>query len=148
MNKCLKRKPHPIPRIPDIFHGLKKFHYATTIDLNMGYYSMALDDEAKALCVISLPWGLYQYNVLPQGVKVTSNIFQECMGALFLDMVAVICYMDDIIIIGHKDFIAHLRDIEEVLKCLQEAGFHVNPGKCIWFAASVLYNAFHVIPTN
>jgi hypothetical protein len=25
LNKCLKRKPHPIPRIPDIFHGLEKF---------------------------------------------------------------------------------------------------------------------------
>jgi hypothetical protein len=143
-NKCLKRKPYPIPRIPDIFHGLKKFHYATTIDLNMGYYSMALDDEAKALCVISLPWGLYQYNVLPQGVKVASDIFQERMGALFLDMDAVICYMDDIIIIGHKDFIAHLLDVEDVLKRLQEAGFQVNPGKCIWFAASVDYLGFTI----
>jgi hypothetical protein len=27
-----------------------------TIDLNMGYYSMALDVEADALSEISLPW--------------------------------------------------------------------------------------------
>ncbi len=114
----------------------------------MGYSSMALDDESKALCVIGLPWGLYQYNVLPQGVKVATSIFQERMGVLFLYMMTVICYMDDIIIIGHKDFIAHLLDIEEVLKRLQEAGFQVNPGKCIWLTASVDYLGFTITRTG
>jgi hypothetical protein len=68
-NKCLKRNPFPMPKIPDIFRGIEKFRYATTIDLNMGYYSMPLSDEAKKLCVISLPWGLYRYNMLPMGIK-------------------------------------------------------------------------------
>jgi hypothetical protein len=35
---------------------MEKFKYATPIDLNMGYYSIPLDKEAKKLCVISLPW--------------------------------------------------------------------------------------------
>ncbi|MFN9983067.1 MAG: hypothetical protein ACK53Y_24285, partial [bacterium] len=43
LNKCLIRKPYPIPKVPDIFRGMEKFKYATTIDLNMGYYSMPLD---------------------------------------------------------------------------------------------------------
>ncbi len=115
LNKCLKRKPYPMPRLPDIFHGLEKFRYATTIDLNMGYYSMTLDEDAQALCVISLPWGLYQYTILPQGVKVATDIFQERMGALFLDMAVVVVYIDDIIVFGYADFDAHFLDIEEVL---------------------------------
>lgn len=77
LNNCLKRKPYPMPKLPDIFRGLEKFSYATTLDLNMGYYSMELDDEAKALCVISLPWGLYQYNALPQGIKVAIYFRKE-----------------------------------------------------------------------
>jgi hypothetical protein len=77
LNKCLVRKPYPIPKIPNIFRGLEKFQYATTIDLNMGYYSMPLNEEAKRLCIISLPWGLYQYQVLPQGVKPATDIFQQ-----------------------------------------------------------------------
>jgi hypothetical protein len=123
LNKCLKRKPHPIPKIPDIFHGLEKFQYATTIDLNMGYYAVALDDEAKALCVISLPWGLYQYNVLPQGVKVAVDIFQERMGTLFLDMATFVVYMDDSIVLGYGDFDMHLTDVEEVLRRLERSRF-------------------------
>jgi hypothetical protein len=39
----------------------------------MGYYSMLLVEQAKKLCVISLPWGLYQYNMLPQGIKLASD---------------------------------------------------------------------------
>jgi hypothetical protein len=144
LNKCLKQKPYPMPHIPNIFQGLEQFHYATTIDLNMGYYSMALDDEAKALCVISLPWGLYQYNALPQGIKVATDIFQERMGVLFLDMKVVIVYMDDIIILGYSDFETHLKDVEEVLRRLQTTGFQVNPDKCIWFASSVDYLGFTI----
>ncbi len=84
---------------------------------------MALDDEAKALCDISQSsLGLYQYNVLPQGVKVATDIFQERMGVLFLGMAMVIVYMDDIIIIGYKDFDTHVIDVEEVSKRLQEQG--------------------------
>jgi hypothetical protein len=66
-----------MPKIPDMFKGMERFRYATTIDLNMGYYSMALSEESKKLCVICLPWGLYQYNVLPQGIKPASDIFQQ-----------------------------------------------------------------------
>jgi len=83
LNQCLVRKPYPIPKIPDILRGMEKFQYATTIDLNMGYYSMPLDEEAKKLCIISLPWGLYQYQVLPQGIKPATDIYQARMNALY-----------------------------------------------------------------
>lgn len=35
LNKCLKRSPYPMPKIPDIFKGMEKFKYATTIDLGV-----------------------------------------------------------------------------------------------------------------
>jgi hypothetical protein len=128
-----------MPKIPDIFKGLEKFRYATTIDLNMGYYSRPLSEESKKLCTISLPWGLYQYNMLPQGVNVTTDIFQERMGALFFDMPVGVVYMDDIIVFGYLDFGTHLVDVTEVIKCLSDAGMQVNPEKCCWFSSSVTY---------
>jgi hypothetical protein len=41
LSKCLVRIPYHIPKIPDILRGMEKFNFATTIDLNMGYYSMS-----------------------------------------------------------------------------------------------------------
>jgi hypothetical protein len=77
LSKCLERTPYPMPKIPDIFRGLEHFQYTATIDLNRGYYSMPVSEQAKTLCVISLPWGLYQYTVLPQGIKPATGIFQQ-----------------------------------------------------------------------
>ncbi len=144
LNKCLKCTPYPTPKIPDIFRGLERFRYATTIDLNMGYYSMPLSEQAKTLCVISLPWGLYQYNMLPQGIKPATDIFQQRMGALFFDMPVVVIYMDDIIVFGYIDFRTHLIDATEVLKRLSDAGMQVNPDKFMWFQSSVTYLGFQI----
>jgi hypothetical protein len=116
LNKCLVQKPDPIPKISDIFQGMEKFRWAKTIDLNMGYYSMPLDDDTKKLCVISLPWGLFQYEVLPQGIKPATDIFQQCMYALYHDMSNVDIFLDNTMILGYDTFTVHLSNVTEVLK--------------------------------
>ena len=83
LNRCLKRKPRPLPLIKEILKSLGASTRATTIYLNMGYYAMPLSAKSKTYCVISLPWGLYQYNMLPMGILVAADIFQEAMGGLF-----------------------------------------------------------------
>jgi hypothetical protein len=130
LNKCLIRKPYPIPKIPDILRGMEKFNFATTIDLNMGYYSMPLDEEAKQLCVISLPWCLYQYQVLPQGIKPATDIFQQCMDTMYSDMKTVDTFLDDAMVLGHGTFTEHLADVTEVLIQLLAVGMPVNTEKC------------------
>ena len=57
VNKCIKRKPHPLPNIMDTIMTLESFQYATCIDLNMGYYAMESNEMAKKICTIVLPWG-------------------------------------------------------------------------------------------
>jgi hypothetical protein len=121
---------------------MEKLKYATTIDLNMGYYSMPLSDEAKKLCVISLPWGLYQYEVLPQGIKPATDIFQQRMNSLYHDMDTVDTFLDDTMILGYDTFDAHLSDLIEVLRRLLAAGMQVNAGKCKWFNHKVTYLGF------
>ncbi len=144
LNACLKRKPFPMPKIPEIFRGIEKFRYVTTLDLNMGYYSMPLDDDSKALCVTVLPWGLYQYNALPMGIKPDTDIFQERMSSLFYDLRQIVVYMDDLNALGFLDFDDHLTLLHEVLRRLLNAGFQVNPEKCRWFAHQVQYLGFNI----
>ena len=47
VNTCLVRKPYPIPKFLDIMQTMEGFSYATTLDLNMGYYTIKLDSNAQ-----------------------------------------------------------------------------------------------------
>ena len=77
LNKRIKRKPYPIPKIQDLLLKLEGFQYATSLDLNMGYYHIELDPESSRLCTIVLPWGKYEYLKLPMGLCNSPDIFQE-----------------------------------------------------------------------
>jgi hypothetical protein len=110
-----------MPKIPEIFRGMEKFKHATTLDWNMGYYSMPLDNDTKALCVSVLPWGLYEYNALPMGIIPATNL--KALGFF---------YFED-----------HLHLLQKVLQQLLDAGLQVNPEKYQWFAHHVQYLGFN-----
>ena len=48
INKVIKRKPFPLPKITDMLQKLEGFMYATSLDLNMGYYHMLLTPYTPA----------------------------------------------------------------------------------------------------
>ena len=51
-----KKKPYPIQKIQDLLLTLEGFQFATSLDLNMGYYHTELDPESSRLCTNVLPW--------------------------------------------------------------------------------------------
>ena len=56
LNKQLKQKLCPVPKINDMLLKLEGFQYATSLDLNMGYYHIRLRKIASYLGTIILPW--------------------------------------------------------------------------------------------
>jgi hypothetical protein len=82
VNKAIKRKPFPLPKITDMLQKLEGFMYATSLDLNMGYYHMLLTPFSSRLCTIVLPWGKYEYCRLPMGLSISPDVFQEKMSKL------------------------------------------------------------------
>ena len=83
LNKRITRKPFLIPKIQDLLLKLEGFQYATSLDLNMGYYHIELSPDSKQLCMIVLPWGKYEYQKLPMGLNNSPDIFQEKMLTVF-----------------------------------------------------------------
>jgi hypothetical protein len=57
LNKCIVRKPYPIPKICTTLQELDGFPYATALDLNMGHYTIRLDPVASKMCTFIFPWG-------------------------------------------------------------------------------------------
>ncbi len=82
LNKQIIRKPYPILKISTTLQELKGFTYATTLDLNMGYYTIRLDPTAAKMCTIIFPWGKYLYQRFPMGFARLADIFKAEMGNL------------------------------------------------------------------
>ena len=82
LNKRIRRKPFPLPKINEMLQKLEGFKYATSLDLNMGYYHIRLSPFSSSLCTVVLPWGKYEYLRLPMGLCNAPDIFQEKMSEL------------------------------------------------------------------
>ena len=144
LNKRIKRKPYPIPKIQDMLLKLEGFQYATSLDLNMGYYHIELTPHSKSLCTIVLPWGKYEYQRLPMGLSNSPDIFQEKMSTLMSDLEYVRAYIDDLLVITNGTYDDHLEKLAEVLKRLREAGLKVNAKKSFFGQPEVEYLGYWI----
>ena len=144
MNKRIKRKPFPLPKIQDLLQKLEGFTYATSLDLNMGYYHIQLTPEASRLCTIVLPWGKYEYVRRAMGICNSPDIFQEQMSELMAGLEFVRVYIDDILCVTKDDFHDHLRKLEEVFMRISDANLRINAKKSFFAKPEVTYLGFKI----
>ncbi len=132
--KQIVRKPYPIPKISTTLQELEGFTYATTLDLNMGYYTIRLDPPAAKMCTIIFPWGKYSYQRLPIGFAGSAGIFQAEMGNLMATLEYVRACIDDLLIITKGSLDDHLDKLNRVFIQLRNAGLKINATKSIFCA--------------
>ena len=148
LNKRIKRKPFPLPKIQDLMLKLEGFQFATSLDLNMGYYHVELSPFSKRLCTIVLPWGKYEYQRLPMGLCNSPDIFQEKMSTLMQDLEYVRAYIDDLLCITKGDWYDHLDKLEAVFQRLQQAGLKVNIKKSSFGKFELEYLGYLITRTS
>ena len=144
LNKRIKRKPYPIPNIQDLLRKLEGFMYATSLDLNMGYYHIVLTPASSRLCTIVTPWGKYEYLRLPMGLCNSPDIFQERMNELMSGLDFVRAYIDDILTMTNGDWDDHLAKLDEVFTRLGLVGLKVNIRKSFFGRSATEYLGFWI----
>ena len=148
LNKRIKRKPYPIPKIQDLLMKLEGFQWATSLDLNMGYYHIQLNPFSRSLCTIVLPFGKYEYQRLPMGLCNSPDIFQENMSDLMQDLEHVRAYINDLLVFIKGTFEDHLEKVDEVLNRLKKAGLKVNCTKSFFARHELQYLGYWVTRTG
>jgi hypothetical protein len=105
----------------------------------MGYYTIRLDPDASRICTVIFPWGKYSYMRLPMGIAGSPDIFQSKMLEVKEDLEYVQAYfLDYLLCISRSSLEDHLKILEEVLRCLRDAGLKVNAEKST-FCAEIEY---------
>ena len=95
---------------------MKGFTFATSLDLNMGYYTIRLDPDVQKICMIVLLWGKYSSMRLPMGIAGSPDIFQEKMSGLMESLEFVRTYLDDLLTLTKGTYDNHLLKLHMVLR--------------------------------
>ena len=144
LNKRIVRRPYPIPHIQDMLLNLEGFQYATSLDLNMGYYHIELNPDSKKYCTIVMPFGKYEYQRIPMGLCNSPDIFQEKMSELMEGLEFVRTYIDDLLVITKESFEDHLEKLDLVLQRLEDAGLKVNGNKSFFARTELEYLGYWI----
>ena len=86
---------------------IEGFSHATTLDCNMGYYTIRLDLDSSKICTIIFPWGKYSYKQLPMGIAGSPDIFQGKMLEEIESLEYVWAYLDDLLCISRSSLEDH-----------------------------------------
>lgn len=150
INKNLKRHHYPLKTVEEIAAKVSGSKFFTVLDCYKGYWQIPLTEKTQKLLTFSTPWGRYSCLRLPYGISSAPEIFQRIMNSILQDLNNVEISMDDVLI--HAPSELELKNYTcAVLTRLRDAGFKLNPQKCVFGATQVkflghLFSASGLLP--
>ena len=146
LNALTVKDSHPLPRICEILESLADAAHYTTVDMNLGFWQVPMDEESKQYTAFTLgSMGLYECKSMPFGLCNAPPTFQRlmlnCLGELNLTYCLI--YLDDVIIFSRTEE-EHLEQMRVVFDRFREHGLKLKPSKCEVFKTKINYLAHHV----
>ena len=138
VNRAAKIDTYPLPCIDDLFAALAGGKGFSKLDLAHAYQQVPLEETARKYVTINTQKGLFQYTGLPFEVSSAPAIFQRIIDNLLQGIPQVCVYLDDILVTG-KSTEGHLKNLEEVLSRLRNAGMRLKKSKCAFLLPQVEY---------
>lgn len=129
LNKAILRPHYPFPNIEDCKSKLAGSKVFSSLDANIGFWMIPLNDSSSRLCTFNTPYGRYRFLRLPFGINAAPEIFHSEMVRLFGDIEGIIIYIDDFLIFS-KTIEEHNCILQKVLERANNVGFKFNKEKC------------------
>ena len=125
---------YPLPIIDDIFKDLTDAEYFSKMDLESGYYQIAMDAKSRKFTAFLCEYGLFEWTRMPMGHKNSGATFQRAMNHIFREQIGrfLHIYMDDFIVYSRTPE-QHLEHLKAVNNKLHKAQMRVKLRKCSFF---------------
>ena len=120
---------YPLTRICKTMQQLEGLKYETTLDLNMGYYTISILPASQETTTIFTEFGKFRYNRLPMGMCSSGDIFQAKVDKLLGDIECFKTYIDDILVLSKEIFCKHTEQLNTIFGRLRALGLKLNAPK-------------------
>lgn len=140
LNAITDNDSYPMPRIEDLLSAAKRTLFMSTIDLQSGYWQVAVAPEDRDKTCFVTPFGTFRFNRMPFGLKNAPLTFVRLVDKFRAGLGdrAVFAYMDDFLILS-KSFDEHLNDIQAVFDRLRLFNLRARRDKCWLVRTSINY---------
>lgn len=132
LNKKIVRDRYPLPLIEDQLDLLQGAKVFSTIDLQNGFFHVAVEPDSRKYTSFVVPDGQYEFLRVPFGLCNSPAVFQKFVNAVFRELIRekiVLTYMDDLIV-PSKDYSSGLSNLKMVLRTASEYGLIIKWEKC------------------
>lgn len=146
LNAITRKDSYPLPHINGLLSRLKDTHFISGIDLKDAFFQIPLTESAKEKTAFAVPGRpLYQYRVMPFGLcngpQTMSRLMDKCIPSRLRENVFI--YLDDLLVCS-STFEQHMRLLQDVAKCLRDAGLTINVGKSKFCQAEIKYLGYRI----
>ena len=146
VNPQLEVHRHPLPSPEDLMRRLAGGAGFTKIDLGDAYDKIRLAPESRKRLALSTHRGVLLQNVMPFCISSAPGNFQQIMDELTRDLLGVAVYLDDILVSG-STVEKHFRNLQHLLKRLENKGLRCRKSKCLFAQPRIEYLG-HVLTSN
>lgn len=131
-----------LPKIEECLDDLGGATMFSTLDLQFGYWQIAVDDKDREKTAFITKWDLYEYTGMPFGLCNAPSTFQRIME-LVLQWETLLIYLDHVIVLG-RGADESLDGLAQVFSCLNSYGLKLKPSKCYLLQEEVLFLGYIV----
>ena len=119
MNAITIRNQYPLPQIQDIFDQVGASTSFSSLDLEAGYWQLAVGEDSIEKTAFRCHLGHYEFLRMPFGLTNAPAVFQRMMDKVIAGLIGriVMVYLDDIVIYirSKEEHVQHLKHIRHIL---------------------------------
>ena len=137
-NEAIIRERIPMPTVDEVLESLNGSTVFSKLDLRLGFHQIELSESSRDITTFATHDGLFRYKRLLFGVNSAPEKYQQIVRQVLAGIEGVQNIADDLVVHG-KGVNDHDRNLENVVRRLQERNLTLNPEKCSFRMSKIVF---------